>query len=204
MLTASFIFGSRELYDFVDHNQDVRMMRTEVTNDPGRIAHQPIMTSVNGALQVDLSRAGERVPGPRPHLLRIRREHRLHRGCPAFTGRARLHRTAVVASQGRPVDDRPAHQRTRDVVPAFGHRDRTGAGHGVREHRDRPGPPDHQQLRPPRSPRQSVGRLSGRGRCPRSPRSRAWCRSCAPDSSGRGSWRSRSPRSVPSRRPTRR
>ena len=31
------------------------MMRTEVTNDPARIAKQSIMTSVNGALQVDLS-----------------------------------------------------------------------------------------------------------------------------------------------------
>lgn len=54
-LIASFLFGSQELYDWVDHNQRVRMMRTEVTNDPGRIAKQTIMTSVNGALQVDLS-----------------------------------------------------------------------------------------------------------------------------------------------------
>ena len=30
------------------------MMRTEVTNDPGRIARQAQMTSVNAALQVDL------------------------------------------------------------------------------------------------------------------------------------------------------
>lgn len=54
-LIASFMFGSQELYEWVDHNQRVRMMRTEVTNDPGRIAKQTIMTSVNGALQVDLS-----------------------------------------------------------------------------------------------------------------------------------------------------
>lgn len=53
-LVASFIFGSAELYDWVDHNPRVRMMRTEVTNDPARIARQPIMTSVNGALQVDI------------------------------------------------------------------------------------------------------------------------------------------------------
>lgn len=54
-LTASFMFGSQALYDWADGNQRVRMMRTETTNDPGRIAKQRIMTSVNGALQVDLS-----------------------------------------------------------------------------------------------------------------------------------------------------
>lgn len=54
-LTASFIFGSQALYDWVDHNNRVRMMRTEIVNDPARIAKQRIMTSVNGALQVDLS-----------------------------------------------------------------------------------------------------------------------------------------------------
>lgn len=30
------------------------MLRTEVTNDPGTIARHPRMTSINGALQVDL------------------------------------------------------------------------------------------------------------------------------------------------------
>ncbi len=53
-LTASFIFGSRELSDWLHLNRGVRMMRTEVTNDPGLIARQARMTSVNAALQVDL------------------------------------------------------------------------------------------------------------------------------------------------------
>ena len=53
-LTASFLFGSRELYDFVHFNRRVRMLRTERTNDPGQIARQSMMTSVNAALQVDL------------------------------------------------------------------------------------------------------------------------------------------------------
>lgn len=53
-LTASFLFGSRELYDFVHRNRRVRMLRTETTNDPGRIARQRQLTSVNAALQVDL------------------------------------------------------------------------------------------------------------------------------------------------------
>jgi len=53
-LTASFLFGSENLYDFVHLNRRVRMLRTENTNDPGRIARQRQMTSVNSALQVDL------------------------------------------------------------------------------------------------------------------------------------------------------
>jgi len=53
-LTSSFLFGSRELYDFVNLNKRVHMLRTERTNDPAQIARQPKMTSVNAALQVDL------------------------------------------------------------------------------------------------------------------------------------------------------
>ena len=53
-LVASFLFGSQDLYDFVHLNRQVRLLRTEVTNAPGRIAQQPRMTSVNAALQVDL------------------------------------------------------------------------------------------------------------------------------------------------------
>lgn len=53
-VTASFAFGSAELYSWIDHNPRVRMLRTEKTNDPGLIARQPAMTSINGALEVDL------------------------------------------------------------------------------------------------------------------------------------------------------
>lgn len=53
-ITTSFIFGSQELYDWVDDNPRIRMTRTEVTNAPSRIAKQPAMTSINTALQVDL------------------------------------------------------------------------------------------------------------------------------------------------------
>ena len=53
-LTSSFLFGSQDLYDFVNLNKRVRLLRTERTNDPAQIAHQPKMTSVNAALQVDL------------------------------------------------------------------------------------------------------------------------------------------------------
>ena len=54
VVTASFAFGSSELYEWIDRNPRVRMLRTEKTNDPSLIARQRAMTSVNGALQVDL------------------------------------------------------------------------------------------------------------------------------------------------------
>ena len=53
-LVSSFLFGSPELYSWVDRNPRVRMLRTETTNEPSLIAKQPLMTSVNTALQVDL------------------------------------------------------------------------------------------------------------------------------------------------------
>lgn len=54
VLTASFLFGSRELYDWVNLEPRVQLRRTEVTNDPGLISSQVQMTSINAALQVDL------------------------------------------------------------------------------------------------------------------------------------------------------
>ena len=51
---ASFMFGSHELYEWVHLNPMVVMQRTEISNDPSLIAKQPLMTSINAALQVDL------------------------------------------------------------------------------------------------------------------------------------------------------
>ncbi|MBC9958154.1 acetyl-CoA hydrolase/transferase family protein [Yimella sp. cx-51] len=53
-LTTSFVFGSQELYDWIDGNRRVMMQRTERTNDPALIARQRTMVSINTALQVDL------------------------------------------------------------------------------------------------------------------------------------------------------
>jgi acyl-CoA hydrolase len=53
-VTASFCFGSAELYEHVDHNPRIRMLRTEKTNSPALIAANPQMTSINTALEVDL------------------------------------------------------------------------------------------------------------------------------------------------------
>jgi acyl-CoA hydrolase len=66
-LTTSFVFGSAELYDWLDGTERVVLRRTEVTNSPATIADQRQMISVNTALQVDLfgqanaSRIGARI-----------------------------------------------------------------------------------------------------------------------------------------------
>jgi acyl-CoA hydrolase len=54
VVTASFVYGSAELYHWVHRNPRVRLLRTETTNSPARIATQRAMTSINTALQVDL------------------------------------------------------------------------------------------------------------------------------------------------------
>ena len=53
-LTASFLLGSEELYTWAHLNPRLRLLRTETTNDPGQIARNNAMVSVNTALQVDL------------------------------------------------------------------------------------------------------------------------------------------------------
>ncbi|HEX6355362.1 acetyl-CoA hydrolase/transferase family protein [Actinophytocola sp.] len=53
-VTASFVFGTTELYEWVDRNPRVRLLRTEKTNDPGLIARQRSLVSINSALQIDL------------------------------------------------------------------------------------------------------------------------------------------------------
>ncbi len=40
-VTASFAFGSADLYAWLDRNPDVRMLRTETVNDPALIARRP-------------------------------------------------------------------------------------------------------------------------------------------------------------------
>lgn len=66
-IVGSFALGTTELYRWLDRNDQVRILRTEVTNAPSRIAQNPGMTSINTALQVDLldqanaSRIGGRI-----------------------------------------------------------------------------------------------------------------------------------------------
>jgi acyl-CoA hydrolase len=53
-VVTSFIWGSEELYAWLDGNPRVVMSRTERTNDPAWIARQQAMTSVNAAIEVDI------------------------------------------------------------------------------------------------------------------------------------------------------
>ena len=54
VMTSTFLFGTPELYEWADENPRLVMRRTEVANNPSRIAEQPSMLSINTALQVDL------------------------------------------------------------------------------------------------------------------------------------------------------
>ena len=54
-VVASFLLGSKEVFDFVDHNPSVMMMDVGYTNDPYIIGRNPKVASVNAATQVDLT-----------------------------------------------------------------------------------------------------------------------------------------------------
>jgi RimJ/RimL family protein N-acetyltransferase len=54
-IIASFVLGSRKLYDFIDDNPMVEFHPTEYTNDPFIIAQNERMVSINSALEVDLT-----------------------------------------------------------------------------------------------------------------------------------------------------
>lgn len=54
-IVASFVMGSRKLYDFIDNNPLVEFHPTEYTNDPFIIAQNEKMISINAAIEVDLT-----------------------------------------------------------------------------------------------------------------------------------------------------
>jgi len=53
-MIGAFALGTKKLYDFLDHNENVEMYRGHYTNDPYVIALNNKMISVNTALQVDI------------------------------------------------------------------------------------------------------------------------------------------------------
>ncbi|EFS91244.1 acetyl-CoA hydrolase/transferase family protein [Cutibacterium modestum] len=53
-ITGTFAMGTPALYEWLNENPRVQLLRCEKTNNPSFIAAQPKMTSVNAALQVDL------------------------------------------------------------------------------------------------------------------------------------------------------
>jgi acyl-CoA hydrolase/GNAT superfamily N-acetyltransferase len=54
-IVASFVAGSRRLYDFIDDNPLVEFHPTEYVNDPFVIAQNDKMVSINAAIEVDLT-----------------------------------------------------------------------------------------------------------------------------------------------------
>jgi acyl-CoA hydrolase len=54
MSITTFALGTRELYEWLDGNDDVRFLPVDVVNAPHTIARNHQMVSINGALAVDL------------------------------------------------------------------------------------------------------------------------------------------------------
>ncbi len=52
---TTFAAGTRELYDWLDGNEEVRFLPVHLVNSPEVIAANPKMVSINGALAVDLA-----------------------------------------------------------------------------------------------------------------------------------------------------
>ena len=67
-IVAGFILGSQALYDFVDDNPIVELHPTEYVNDPFVISRNERMTSINSAIEVDLTgQVCADSIGPRPY-----------------------------------------------------------------------------------------------------------------------------------------
>jgi acyl-CoA hydrolase len=54
-IVSTFLLGSNRVYNFVDNNEQVRMMDVAYTNDPFIIAQQPKMVAINSAIEIDLT-----------------------------------------------------------------------------------------------------------------------------------------------------
>ncbi len=54
-LVATFLMGSKKLYDFVDNNPGVAMQDVKYTNRVNVIAKNPKVTAINSALQIDIT-----------------------------------------------------------------------------------------------------------------------------------------------------
>jgi len=54
-MVATFLLGSKQLYDYTHQNEQVLMKDVGYTNDPFIIAKNPKVTAINSALQIDLT-----------------------------------------------------------------------------------------------------------------------------------------------------
>jgi acyl-CoA hydrolase len=54
-LLATFLIGSKRLYDYVDDNPFIEMRESSMVNDTARIRKNPKMIAINSAIEVDLT-----------------------------------------------------------------------------------------------------------------------------------------------------
>ncbi|MEI6847347.1 MAG: acetyl-CoA hydrolase/transferase C-terminal domain-containing protein [Chlorobiaceae bacterium] len=54
-IVASFLIGTRRLYDFVDDNPFVEMLPSDYVNDTREIRKNPKVTAINSALEIDMT-----------------------------------------------------------------------------------------------------------------------------------------------------
>ena len=54
-MVATFLMGSKNLYDFIDDNPGVAMQDVKYTNRVNIIAKNPKVTAINSALQIDIT-----------------------------------------------------------------------------------------------------------------------------------------------------
>jgi acyl-CoA hydrolase len=52
---ATFLIGSKRLYDFVDNNPFIEMRESSMVNDTSRIRKNPKMIAINSAIEVDVT-----------------------------------------------------------------------------------------------------------------------------------------------------
>lgn len=55
LIVASFLMGTRKLYDFVDDNPVVEMFGSDYINDTREIRKNPKVTAINSALEIDMT-----------------------------------------------------------------------------------------------------------------------------------------------------
>ncbi|MBX7169555.1 MAG: hypothetical protein K1X72_01285 [Pyrinomonadaceae bacterium] len=54
-VVASFVMGTRKLYEFIDDNPEIAMLDVAYVNDPAVIRRNPKVTAINSAIEVDLT-----------------------------------------------------------------------------------------------------------------------------------------------------
>jgi acyl-CoA hydrolase len=54
-MVSTFLIGSKELYDFIDHNEEVLNLEVSFTNNPEVISSNPKVVAINSAIEIDLT-----------------------------------------------------------------------------------------------------------------------------------------------------